>query len=274
VTERANAGASRPGRARPALAAVAAAAHLAGLELRARQRRLLALAAFAGLFIAVAATSAVLAGEEGHVELETLFQIGGYPLISSVLLMGWLLGRFPLVATLVLMSGVIAADRDAGHARILAARPASPQLVYGIRFLLLAALAFLLSAILMPVFDLLMIGTWAGPALLVLILAHVVVWGALTTLLSVFTRLDAWLVLLLAIFALVWTALRQEGMLPVVAPLGDVIAFLLPPQHELFALESAFAGLQPIPWEAFWYCIGYGTVALMLAAWAVGRREI
>jgi hypothetical protein len=274
VTESANAGASRPGRARPALAAVAAAAHLAGLELRARQRRLLALAAFAGLFIAVAATSAVLAGEEGHVELETLFQIGGYPLISSVLLMGWLLGRFPLVATLVLMSGVIAADRDAGHARILAARPASPQLVYGIRFLLLAALAFLLSAILMPVFDLLMIGTWAGPALLVLILAHVVVWGALTTLLSVFTRLDAWLVLLLAIFALVWTALRQEGMLPVVAPLGDVIAFLLPPQHELFALESAFAGLQPIPWEAFWYCIGYGTVALMLAAWAVGRREI
>jgi hypothetical protein len=262
------------GKVGAAIAAIAAAGHLAGLELRARQRRLLALAAFAGLFIAVAATAAVLASEHGHVEMETLFQIGGYPLISSVLLIGWLLGRFPLVATLVLMSGIVAADRDAGHARLLAARPARPQLLYGVRFILLAGLAFLLSAILMPVFDLLMIGTWAGPALLVLILAHVVVWAALTTLLSVFTRLDAWLALLLAVFAMVWGALREAGMLPVVAPLGDIIAFLLPPQAQLFALESAFAGLQPIPWDAFWYCVGYGAMALLLAGWAVGRREV
>lgn len=254
--------------------ALAAAGALAALELRARQRRILALLAFAGLFILVAVTAAVLAHEEGHVELETLFQIGGYPLISSVLLIGWLLGRFPLVATLVLMSGIIAADRDAGHARILAARPTSPALLYGARFVLLGGLAFLLSAILMPVFDLIMIGTWAGPALVVLILAHVLVWGSLTTLLSVFTRLDAWLTLLLAIFAMVWGALRGAGMLPVVAPVGDIIALLLPPQAQLFALESAFAGLQPIPWAAFWFCAGYAAVALLLAGWAVGRREL
>jgi hypothetical protein len=251
-----------------------AAGGLAVLELRARQRRILALLAFAGLFLLTAATAAVLAHDEGHVELETLFQIGGYPLISGVLLVGWLLGRFPLVATLVLMSGIIAADRDAGHARLLAARPAPPALVYGVRFLILAALAFVLSAILMPLFDLLMIGAWAGPALLVLILAHVSVWGSLTALLSVFTRLDAWLTLLLALFAMVWGALREAGMLPVVAPLGDIIAFILPPQAQLFALESAFAGIQPIPWDAFWFCVGYGAVALLLAGWAVGRREI
>jgi hypothetical protein len=254
--------------------AMRAAGELALLEIRARQRRILALLAFAGLFLLVAATAAVLAHEEGHVELETLFQIGGYPLISGVLLIGWLLGRFPLVATLVLMSGIIAADRDAGHARILAARPAPPALLYGTRFLILAALAFTLSALLMPLFDLLMIGAWAGPALLVLILAHVIVWGSLTTLLSVFTRLDAWLVLLAALFAMVWGALREAGMLPVVAPAGDVIAFILPPQAQLFALESAFAGIQPIPWDAFWFCVGYGAVALLLAAWAVGRREL
>jgi hypothetical protein len=254
--------------------ALLAAGDLALLELRARQRRILALLAFAGLFLLVAATAALLAHEEGHVEMETLFQIGGYPLISGMLLIGWLLGRFPLVATLVLMSGIIATDRDDGHARILAARPAAPALVYGVRFLVLAAIAFVLGAVLMPLFDLLMIGAWAGPALLVLILAHVIVWGGLTTLLSVFTRLDAWLVLLLAIFAMVWGALREIDMLPVVAPLGDVIAFLLPPQTQLFALESAFAGVAPIPWDAFWFCIGYGAVALIVAGWALGRREI
>jgi hypothetical protein len=257
-----------------ALTAVTAAGRLAILELLARRRRILALLAFAGLFLLTAATAAVLAHEHGHVELETLFQIGGYPLISGVLLIGWLLGRFPLVATLVLMSGIIAADRYEGHARILAARPARPALIYGARFLVLGTLAFLLSALLMPLFDLIMLGEWAGGALMVLILAHVVVWGALTTLLSVFTRLDAWLTLLLALFAMVWGALREARMLPVVEPLGDIIAFILPPQAQLLALESAFAGIQPVPWDGFWFCMGYGAVAMICALWAVGRREI
>jgi hypothetical protein len=254
--------------------AVRAASELALLELRARQRRILALLAFAAVFLLTAATAAVLAHEDGHVELETLFQIGGYPLISGVLLIGWLLGRFPLVATLVLMSGIIAADRDAGHARLLAVRPAPAALVYGVRFLILAALAFALSAALMPMFDLIMLGAWAGAGLFLLIFAHVVVWGSLTALLSVFTRLDAWLTLLLALFSMVWGALRQAGMLPVVSPAGDLIAFLLPPQAQLFALESAFVGIQPIPWDAFWFCIGYGVVALILAGLAAGRRDI
>jgi hypothetical protein len=250
------------------------AASLATLELRARRRRILALLAFAGVFLLTAATAAVLAGEEGHVELETLFQLGGYPLISGVLLIGWLLGRFPLLAALVLFSGIVAADRVDGHARLLAVRPASPALLYGVRFLLLAGMAFGLSAILMPLFDLLMIGAWAGPALLVLILAHVVVWGSLTTLLSVGTRLDAWMTLLLALFAMVWGALREVGMLPVLPVLGDIIAFILPPQAQLFALESAFAGIEPIPWSAFWFCMGYGAVALIVAGFAIRRREI
>jgi ABC-type transport system involved in multi-copper enzyme maturation permease subunit len=254
--------------------AIVAAGRVGLLDLRSRQGRILALLAFAGLFIATAATAAVLGREHGHVELDTLFQIGGYPLISGVLLVGWLLGRFPLMATLVLMSGIVAADRDAGHVRLLAARPASQTLLVAVRFGLLGGLAFLLSAMLMPLFDLIMLGAWAGPALLVLILAHVAVWGSLTVLLSVFTRLDAWLTLLLALFALVWGALRQAGMLPVVAPIGDVIAFVLPPQAQLFALESAFVGVEPIPWAAFWFCMAYGAVALVLAARALSWREL
>lgn len=254
--------------------ALSAATRLAVLELLARRRRILALLAFAALFLAVAATAALFAREDGHVEIDTLYQMGGYPLISSVLLVGWLLGRFPLMATLVLMSGVISRDDAAGHRRLLAARPASPRVIYGVRFLVLAGLAVALSALLLPLFDVIMLGEWAGPATLVLILAHVVVWGGLTTLLSVFTSLDAWLTLLLAILAMVWAALSSAGVMPLAPPIAELVSFLLPPQRQLFALESAFGAVEPIPWGAFWFSMGYGVVALLLAGVLVGRREI
>lgn len=253
---------------------VAAAFRVALLELLARRRRILALLAFAAAFLAAAATAATLGREAGHVEMDRLYEIGGYPLISGLLLVGWLLGRFPLAATLVLMSGIIAGDRHAGHARVLAARPVAPALVYGARFAVLAGLAFAICAVLMPLFDLIMLGEWAGPATLVLVLAHVMVWGGLTTLLSVFTGLDAWLALLLAIVATVWSALGGAGMLPLAPPLADILGFVLPPIGRLFALESAFGAIEPIPWDAFWFAAGYGAVALILAALLVGRREI
>lgn len=256
------------------MSALAAAGRLALLELLARRRRILALLAFAALFLAAAATASVLGREAGHVEIDTLYRIGGYPLISGVLLIGWLLGRFPLAATLVLLAGVVSGDEATGHRRLLAARPASPVVVYGVRFLALAGLAFAISAILMPLFDLLMLGEWAGPATLVLIAAHVVVWGGLTTLLSVVTGLDAWIALLLALLAMVWAALVGGGMMPLAPPIAEVVAFVLPPQARLFELEAAFGNLEPIPWDAFWFCLGYGAVTLLGAAMLVGRREI
>lgn len=253
---------------------VAAAARMAGLELLARRRRILALLAFAMLFLAAAATAAAVAREGGHVEMDRLFQVGGYPLISGVLLAGWLLGRFPLVATLVLLSGVVSGDRAEGHARILAVRPGSPALLYGVRFLVLDGLAFLMSALLMPLFDLIVLGEWGGPATLVLILAHVLVWGGLTTLLSVVTRLDAWVVLMLALVAMVWSSLHAAGMLPLATPVAELVGFVLPPQEQLFELEGAFADVEPIPWNAFWFCAGYGAVALLAAGALLRRREI
>lgn len=253
---------------------VAGAIRIAGLELLARRRRILALLAFAALFLAAGVAAATLGRQDGHVEMDRLFQIGGYPLISGVLLAGWLLGRFPLVATLVMLSGVIAADRVEGRARILAVRPVAPALLYGVRFVVMAAFAFLLSAFLLPLFDLLVLGEWAGPATVVLILAHVLVWGGLTALLSVFTRIDAWATLMLALLAMVWTSLAAAGMLPIVGPLAEAVSFVLPPHRQLFALEAAFADVEPIPWAAFWFCAGYGTVALALAAVFVSRREI
>lgn len=261
-------------RVRGVASQVGAAFRLAGLELLARRRRILALMAFAALFLAAGVTAATLAGGGDHVEFDALFQIGGYPLISGLLLAGWLIGRFPLAATLVLMSGVIADDRHTGHARLLAVRPVSPTLLYGARALVLGGLAFALSALLMPLFDLIMLGRWGGAATLVLILAHVLVWGGLTALLSTITGLDAWISLLLALLAMVWASLADAGMSPLAPPLADAVSFILPPVRPLFELESAFAGMEPIPWHAFWFCAGYGAVMLIVAGLVVRRREI
>lgn len=252
---------------------VAAAFRMAALELGARRRRILALLVAAALFLAAGATAATLGRHDGHVEFDRLFEVGGYPLISGMLLAGWLIGRFPLVATLVLMAGVVADDREDSRGRLLAVRPVPPALLYGARFLVLGAAAFVLGALLLPAFDLVMLGEWAGPATLALILAHVLVWGGLTALLSVFTGLDAWIALMLALLALVWTSLGGAGMLPLAPPLVDAVAFVLPPQSSLFALEGAFADLEPIPWDAFWFAAGYGAIGLILAGLLVGRRE-
>ncbi|HUG40338.1 MAG TPA: hypothetical protein VMM12_07630 [Longimicrobiales bacterium] len=256
------------------MTAVRAAFRAAWLELAARRPRILALLAAAALFLAAGAAAATLGRQDGHVEFDRLFQIGGYPLISGMLLAGWLLGRFPLLATLVLLSGVVADDGGDSRARLLAVRPASPVLVYGARFLVLATVAFVLGALLLPAYDLLLLGAWAGPATLVLVLAHVLVWGGLTALLSVFTRLDAWVTVMLALLALVWTSLAAAGMLPFATPIADAIGFVLPPQASLLALEGAFADVQPIPWGAFRFCVGYGLVALLLAGLLLGRREV
>lgn len=252
-----------------------AALALAWLELRARRKRLLALTAFAALFLAAGLTARLLvAGEDGHVDADQLFIVGGYPLVSALLLLGWILGRFPFIATLVLMAGIVSGDRASGQARLYAVRPAAPHLLYATRFLVLAAAAFVLSAILLPAFDLLLLGTWAGPATLVLILANVLAFGGLVTILSVLTRADAWVALFLALAALVWNALRAASKLTVPIGVRDLVSFLLPPQAALLRLEDAFGSLQPIPWDAFLYVAGYGAVLLLLAGVLLRRREL
>ena len=67
----------------------------------------------------------------------------------------------------------------------------------------------------------------------------------------------------LAIAALVWDGLRSAGMLAVPPGVRDVVAFILPPQAALFRLEEAFGAIQPIPWDAFLYVVGYGVVMLV-----------
>lgn len=251
------------------------ALRLAIVYATALRRRLFALAGLCAVFLLVAAAAATfLRDEHGDVHIDTLFAVGGYPAASAMLLLGWLLGRLPLIALLLLMGGVISGDRVNGLARLVHVRPTSPVVVYATRFTLLAAITFVACAIVMPAFDLLMLGEWAGPATLVLIAAYVVAYGGLMAFLSAWTRGEAWLVLLLAMLAIVWSALERAAALPVAPALAGLLGFLLPPQPALFALEGAFAELQPIPWDAFLFCVGYGLFFLVLAGLSVWRREV
>lgn len=248
---------------------------MVALFLRTRLRRIAALSAFALLFIAAGLTARILTGaEHGQVELENVYRFGGYPLASALLLLGWLLGRFPLIAILVLSAGMVSDDRISGMSRLYAVRGTSLVGIYLKRFGVIVLAAFALSALLLPGFDLIMLGTWAGHATLVLIASYVAVYGALCFLLSVWFRGEAWLAVALAIAAMLWNALLRAGMLSEAAPgIREVIAVLLPPQGALFQLESAFGSLQPVPWGAFAYIMVYAAVLLAAALASLRLRE-
>jgi hypothetical protein len=245
---------------------------LTRLVLLQRARRIGALIVFAALFLVSGIAARILVGESGHVEAGDLFLVGGYPLVSALLLLGWLLGRFPLIATLVLLAGVFSDDRMQGYARLYSVRPLSFFRIYAPRVVALTTIAFLLSAILLPIFDVLMLGRWSGPATLVLIACYVVPYAGLVTFLSVFFRADAWVALGLGILAMVWDALRRANLLDL--GIDEVVSFILPPQGPLFRIESAFGNLQPLPWSSVGYVLGYGFVLFLAAAVFVGEREM
>lgn len=251
-------------------------AHFLRLSLRMRTGRIIGLGAFGLLFLAAGATARIFTGSaHGHVELERLFELGGSTLVSALLLLGWLIGRFPMIATLVLMSGVFSDDRARGHARLLAVRPTSLIALYGARLLLYAAIAFVMSAVLIPGFDYLILNEWTGWNVFGLIAAQVMVYGSLTALLSVGTRADAWIALFLGLLATVWYALRRMDFLQTAIPvLRETVSVALPPQGALLRIEGAFAAAQPVPVDALLYVAIYSLLVLILAGVAVMRREL
>jgi hypothetical protein len=246
------------------------------LSLRSRGRRILGLGAFGVVFLAAGAAARVLTGSaHGHVELERLFELGGTTLVSALLLLGWLIGRFPMIATLVLMSGVFSDDRARGHARLYAVRPRSTLVLYGARVIMFALIAFAMSAVLIPGFDLLILNEWSGTGVFALIAAQILVYASITALLSVVTRADAWFALFLGMLATVWYALRRLDFFQSAAPLiREAVSVLLPPQGALLRVEGAFAAAQPVPTEAMLYISIYTLLVLILAGVALARREI
>jgi hypothetical protein len=240
------------------------------------RHRIVGLLGFGFIFIAAAATARVLtAGESGHVELDPLFNVGGTTLVSALLLIGWLVGRFPLIAVLVLMTGIFSDDRAHGYTRLYAVRPRSLVLLYGARFLLFTLLAFALSAIVMPLFDIIMLGAWSGASILSLMAAQIIVFGSLTALLSLITRADAWVALFFGIVALIWDALQRAEIIVNAGPgIRQAVSVVLPPQGALLRIEMSFGASEPVPWDAFLYVCMYGALLLLVAGLALTRREI
>lgn len=245
------------------------------LFLRTRMRRLFALVGFALLFVIAGLMARAMVGtDDGHVDLGPLFTGENYPLASALLLLGWLLGRFPLIATLTLAAGIVSEDRASGLGRLYAVRPASLMRIYALRFLAIAAIAFVLSAIVMPAFDVMMLGEWAGYATLVLIISYIAVYGSLCFLFSIWFRNEVWITLSLAIIAMLWDALLRSGQLAGAAPgIREVVAIVLPPQGALFQLETAFGALEPVPWASFAYVMAYGLILFGAAMVSLRIRE-
>lgn len=246
------------------------------LFLRSRLRRIMALIGFAVLFLISGLTARLLVGtEHGHVEVGNLYLVGGYPLVSALLLLGWLLGRYPLIATLAMLAGIVSSDRVNGYMRLYAVRPVSLAKVYLQRFLVAAGLVFLLSAVLMPAFDFLLLGRWAGPGTFVLIASYVLVYGGLMFLLSVWLRGEVWVTMVLAIVAMLWDAMLRSGRIGNAAPgIREVVSMILPPQSALFAIESAFGAETAIPWDSFLFVAGYGVILVIAAVVSLRIREL
>jgi hypothetical protein len=243
--------------------------------LRSLRRRIALLLAFAAVLIGSAAVARLLSAGSEHVELDRIFELGGTTLASAFLLLGWVVGRFPMIATLVLFAGFFSADRESGLARLYRSRPVSPITLYGVRFLTLGATVFLLSIVVLPLFDLVLLGEWAGTATFVLSAAYIIAYAGLVALLSVWIRGDAWVALLLGIVAISWDALRSADLLAAVPPGGrQFVSLLLPPHGALFALESAFGNVQPVPWNAFLDVAVYGLTLTLVAGLLLRMREI
>lgn len=250
---------------------------LVRLTLAETRGRLLLVGGVGLLFLAGAALTAATAGGGAEPGMDEVFRLGGYPLVSAVLLMGWTVGRFPLFAAVVLCAAVSPGGPGGGWARLAHARPLAPWRVYALRWLLLSGVAFGVSALVLPLFDLLILGTWAGRPTFVLAAAAVLAYGTLAALLSAWLPRDAALAVaaILAVAAHVWHAALRSGAAEVVPRgVGRFLSFILPPQGALFALEGAFAGVEPIPWMSFGYVAGYAALIGALALLSLTLREI
>jgi hypothetical protein len=247
-----------------------------GLFLQARWRRIAGLVAFALLFLLSALAARALVGtEHGQVEVGNLYLVGGYPLVSALLLLGWLIGRYPLIAVLAMMAGVVSSDRANGTMRLYAVRPSSLSRLYLLKFLAAAGVAFVLPAVLLPAFDFLLLGRWAGPNTFALIASYVLVYGALTFFLSVWLRGEVWVTMMLAILAMLWDAVMRSGKLASAAPgVREVITILLPPQSALFKLETAFGAETAMPWDSFAFVLAYAVILTVAALVSLRIREL
>jgi hypothetical protein len=251
-------------------------ATLVWLEVYTRRRRIAALVLFGALYLVGAIVMrAIGTGDHGIVDPDKLMQVGGYSLLSAILLTGWSIGRYPLVIAMVLLAGIVSRDIKSGYARLYAVTRVRLLALYASRLAILMLLAFVISALLLPAFDFIILGKLSGPQVYVLVAAYILVFGTLTALFSVITRADAWVTLFVWMTGMVWHGMLRGGMLNrVPAALTQLVSVVLPPLGALNTIENAFANNQAIPWGAFLYVAMYSVLMLLLAGLALSRREI
>src|SRR5690348_1576035 len=107
---------------------------LVWLEIYTRRKRILGLLAFGMLsVIGAVALRMIGVGDHGQVEPDRLMQVGGEALMAAFLLIGWSIGRYPLVIVLVLVAGLFSSDLKAGYTRIYVTTRAHILALYGLR---------------------------------------------------------------------------------------------------------------------------------------------
>lgn len=249
---------------------------LVWLEVYTRRRRIAALLAFGVLYLVSALIVHKLGvGEHGQVEPDKLLQVGGFTLVSAFLVLGWSIGRFPLIIVLVLVAGLFSNDAAAGYSRLYVAARVRLVALYGLRLALLMLLALALSVMVLPVFDYIILGKPSGAQFYVLVVAYILVFGSLTALFSLFTRADAWAAMFVWIAGMIWHAMLRGGMLDHIPQMIlQAVSVVLPPQGALNSIEDAFGNAQSIPWGAFLYVCMYAALILLVAGLALSRKEI
>src|SRR5690606_8214888 len=98
--------------------------------------------------------------------------------------------------------------------------------------------------------------------------------GALTFLLSVWTRADAWIAVLLSMLAMVWYSLRRGDLLAGVAPgLREIITLLLPPHGAILEIEQAYAQGLVLAWGGAMIVLVSAALAMLLGCVGLTDRE-
>jgi hypothetical protein len=174
----------------------------------------------------------------------------------------------PVVATLLAVQGVVAADRRSGHYRLLFSKPVSVAGYYTQAFAASLVGVLLGVLVLVGLFALLVRPMPPLPLLANALVVYLAM-GSLGLLLSALTRLD-WFLLVL-----IWAGagLVQSAWADA-AGWRWLLAHLLPPVHRVGELQAAVHGGGPLDPGALGWVLGYAAVCFGLALVVLRRRPL
>lgn len=178
------------------------------------------------------------------------------------------------LSMLVLLGGFVSNDRRQGYYRLYFSHPTRPVAFYGLRWGLGLLLAMVAAAAFLVIGQLAAWGRFegGGSGLYLALLAAVAYGGMIAFLSVVLPRGDAWVALVLFLFNIFWLQAAALGAQPLPGVLNDAVALLLPPQ---LALGDVYDGLirGEIVWGASAFAAGYGVFWLLVAGLLLRLRD-